>query len=121
MLRVGSRLIRWGSEMKPEVMLELLQGAAEQLNIKVSYEPLQLAYSATGSYMRGGLCRLKGANGMEWRGIVDKRASDDEGVAALALALGQFHTSEVALPHKGRELIALHPGTRPPAAARTPP
>ena len=28
--------------MKPEVMLELLEAAAEQLAIKVSYEPLQV-------------------------------------------------------------------------------
>ena len=27
--------------MKPEVMVELLENAAEQLGIKVSYEPLQ--------------------------------------------------------------------------------
>ena len=53
--------------MKPEVMLELLEGACDQLGVKVTYEPLQ------GATFRGGLCKVKGA----FRVIVDKRASDE--------------------------------------------
>jgi len=38
--------------MKPDVMLELLEAAAEQLKVRVSYEPLQT------SVVHGGLCRV---------------------------------------------------------------
>jgi hypothetical protein len=101
--------------MKPEVMLELLEAAAAQLEVKVSYEPLQTA--AVSSHLRGGLCRVKGPSGMQWRVIIDKRATDDERVATLASALGRFDTSELELPQKVREVIALHQGTGPRRAA----
>jgi hypothetical protein len=65
--------------MKPEAMLELLETAAEQLKVRVSYEPLQT------SVVHGGLCRVKG----EYRIIVDKRASAEERVTTLAAALSQ--------------------------------
>lgn len=60
-------------------MLELLETAAEQLKVRVSYEPLQT------SVVHGGLCRVKG----EYRIIVDKRASAEERVTTLATALAQ--------------------------------
>jgi hypothetical protein len=102
--------------MKPEVMLELLEAAAEQLGIKVSYEPLQA--TAIQSAMRGGLCRVKAADGsMVWRVIVDKRATSDERVVTLATALGRFDISELELPQKVREVIAFHHGTGPRRAA----
>ncbi|TMQ08709.1 MAG: hypothetical protein E6J90_39615 [Deltaproteobacteria bacterium] len=65
--------------MKPEVVLELLEAAAEQLHVRVSYEPLQT------TVVHGGLCRVKG----EHRIIVDKRASAEERVTTLATALAQ--------------------------------
>lgn len=65
--------------MKPEVMLEQLEAAAEQLKVRVSYEPLQT------SVVHGGLCRVKG----EYRIIVDKRATAEERVTTLATALAQ--------------------------------
>ena len=97
--------------MKPEVMLELLEGAADQLGVKVTYEPLQMA--ATTSALRGGLCKVKGA----FRVIVDKRATDEERVATLAAALGKFETAELALPQPVRDVIALHQGSGPRRAA----
>ena len=66
--------------MKPEILLELLEAAAEQLQVRVSYEPLQT------SVVHGGLCRVKG----EYRIIVDKRASAEERVTTLATALAQM-------------------------------
>jgi hypothetical protein len=65
--------------MKPEVVLELLETAAGQLKVRVSYEPLQT------SVVHGGLCRVKG----EYRIIVDKRATAEERVTTLATALAQ--------------------------------
>jgi hypothetical protein len=65
--------------MKPEVLLELLESAAEQLQVRVSYESLQT------SVVHGGLCRVKG----EYRIIIDKRASAEERVTTLATALAQ--------------------------------
>ena len=89
-------------------MLELLEAAAAQLDIKVTYEPLQTAVS--GGAMRGGLCKVKSADGsgMLWRVIVDKRATDEERVATLAGALSRFDTTELELPAKVRELLAMY-------------
>ena len=84
--------------MKPEVMLELLEAAAEQLGIRVSYEPLQ------SSVVHGGLCRVKGV----YRIIVDKRATSEERVTTLATAIATFDVSELELPQKARELLRLH-------------
>lgn len=90
--------------MKPDVMLEVLEAAADQLGIRVSYEALLTSGIQTG--MRGGLCRVKG----ELRIIVDKRATSEERVATLATALGSFDTSELELPKAARELLHLHSG-----------
>ncbi|HEY3803171.1 MAG TPA: hypothetical protein VGL61_11220 [Kofleriaceae bacterium] len=87
-------------------MLELLEATAAQLEIKVTYEPLQTAVAQ--SAMRGGLCKVKSATGMTWRVIVDKRATDEERVATLAGALAKFDTTELELPAKVRELLAMY-------------
>jgi hypothetical protein len=89
--------------MKPEVLLELLEAAADQLGIKVSYEPLQ---SSVGN---GGLCRVKGV----YRIIVDKRATSEERVTTLATALATFETSEISLSQKVRDVLKTYevPGT----------
>lgn len=90
--------------MKPDVLLELLESAAEQLKVRVSYESLQT------SVVHGGLCRVKG----EYRIIVDKRASAEERVTTLATALAQvakLTQQDVvvrALPPKVREVLRLH-------------
>lgn len=70
-----------------EEMLELLESAAAQLGVKVSYEALQAGSS-------GGLCRVKG----EYRLIADKRAPLGDRVATLAHGLAQLDWSGVDLP-----------------------
>ena len=122
--------------MKPEVVLELLEAAAEQLKVRVTYEPLQT------SVVHGGLCRVKG----EYRIIVDKRASAEERVTTLATALAQvmknrspsvteagaegaadarIGESPGENPGAGDEVLELHPKVREllrmyePAPART--
>ena len=112
--------------MKPEVVLELLEAAAEQLNVRVSYEQLQT------SVVHGGLCRVKG----DYRIIVDKRASAEERVTTLATALAQVlrharrpsgaeagDETAIDLPPKVQELLRIHdPGparTIGPAPGRT--
>ena len=92
-------------------MLELLENAAEQLGIKVSYEPLQTSGLQTG--LRGGLCKVKG----EWRVIIDKRATDEERVATLAGAISRFETTELELVQKVRDCIHMYEGTGPRRAA----
>ena len=84
--------------MKPEVLLELLESAAEQLKIRVSYEPLQT------SVVPGGLCKVKG----EHRVIVDKRATDGEKVTVLATALAKFDLDDVFVSEEVRALIGRH-------------
>jgi len=87
--------------MKPEVLLELLEAAADQLKIRVSYEPLQ------STVVHGGLCRVKG----EYRCIVDKRASTEERVVTLATAIATFDTTELVLPVKVREVLRTYEGS----------
>lgn len=96
--------------MKPEAVLELLETAAEQLKVRVSYEPLQT------SVVHGGLCRVKG----EYRIIVDKRASAEERVTTLATALAKVtrliqpsggdaaSDPAVILSPKVREVLRMH-------------
>jgi hypothetical protein len=106
--------------MKPEVVLELLEAAAEQLKVRVSYEPLQT------SVVHGGLCRVKG----EYRIIVDKRASAEERVTTLATALARVmkldgvipEDTVLELPPKVREVLRMHepgPGRGGVAGGRT--
>ncbi len=90
--------------MKPEVLLELLEGVADQLEIKVSYETLQT--SGLSSW-HGGLCRVKGS----YRIIVDKRATAEERATTLATALATFDTSELELSQKVRDVLKLHEGS----------
>src|SRR5262245_41395173 len=97
--------------MKSEVIVGLLEGAAGQLGIKVSYEPLQTGGIQTG--LRGGLCRVKGT----YRIIIDKRATDEERLTTLATALAGFNTSELELPQKVRDLLRMYEGTGPRRAA----
>jgi len=87
--------------MKPDVLLELLEAAADQLGVKVSYETLQT------SVVNGGLCRVKGA----YRIIVDKRATSEERITTLATALATFDVSELELPQKVREVLRMHEGS----------
>ena len=95
--------------MKPEVLLELLEAAAEQLEVRVSYEPLQT------SVVHGGLCRVKG----EYRIIVDKRASAEERVSTLATAIARVmstrpDSSAIELSPTLRDVLRMHdPSTRP--------
>ena len=92
--------------MKSEVILELLEAAADQLKIKVSYEPLQTSGIQTG--LRGGLCRVKGA----YRIIIDKRATNEERITTLATAIAGFDTTELELPQKVRDLLRVYsPGS----------
>ena len=96
--------------MKPEVLLELLEAAAEQLEIRVSYEPLQT------SVVHGGLCRVKG----EYRIIVDKRASAEERVSTLATAIARVistrpDSSALDLSPTLRDVLRMHE----PAAQRS--
>ena len=95
--------------MKSDVLLELLESAAEQLGIKVSYEPLQTGYGS----LKGGPCRVKG----QYRIIIDKRATDEERIQTLASSLGTFDTTELELPQKVRDLLRTYEGTGPRRAA----
>jgi hypothetical protein len=95
--------------MKPEVMLELLENAAEQLAVRVSYEMLQTVVQQNG--MRGGLCKVKGPDGMTWRVIVDKRATTEEKLATIATALATFDTTELELSQKVRDVLRTHEGS----------
>ena len=93
-------------------MVELLENAAEQLGIKVSYEPLQTNGINTG--LRGGLCRVKGT----YRIIIDKRATTEECITTLATSVAGFDTTELELSQKVRDLLRTHEGSGPRRIAR---
>jgi hypothetical protein len=103
--------------MKPDALLELLEAAAEQLKVRVSYEALQT------SVVHGGLCRVKG----EYRVITDKRATAEERCTTLAAALAQVvqqtqpDLAALALPTKVLEALRLHAPARRRAAQATRP
>ena len=93
--------------MKPEVLLELLEAAADQLGINVTYEALQTSGAGGPGMVHGGLCRVKGV----YRVIIDKRATSEERVTTLATALATFDTSEIELSQKVRNLLRTHEGS----------
>jgi hypothetical protein len=86
--------------MKPEVLLEQLETAAETMAVKVSYEPI---LSTIG---HGGLCRVKG----QYRVIIDKRATPQERVLTLASALSSVATADqiASFPPKVRDALEFH-------------
>ena len=86
--------------MKADVLLELLENAAEQLGVKVSYEQLSTGVGSS----KGGLCRVKG----QFRVIIDKRATSSERVTTLATALGRFDTGSLELRDEVREVLATY-------------
>lgn len=97
--------------MKPTAVLETLEGAAAQLGVRVTYEPLATA-GLGGPGTHGGMCRVKG----ELRVIIDKRATPQERVATLATALARLDTSNLALSAKVREFLHFY-AERPASAA----
>lgn len=80
---------------KPEAVLAELEGAADRLGVKVSYEALHAAIGG------GGLCRVKG----QYRVILDKRTTASERVVALAHALGQVGVAGLELSAGAREAL----------------
>jgi hypothetical protein len=97
-LALEIQLSRLAPVMKPEVLLELLENAADQLGIRLTYENLQ---STVGG---GGLCKVKG----EFRIIIDRRATSEERVVTIASALSKFDTTELELADKVREVIRTY-------------
>jgi hypothetical protein len=84
--------------MKAEQLTEILEGAAQQLGVKVHYETL----SASGPTGGGGLCKVKG----EWRVIIDKKTAPAERASILVDALAALDTESVFLPPKVRDMLA---------------
>jgi hypothetical protein len=99
--------------MKPEQILEALEGAAKQVGVRVRYEAL-VASGATGT---GGLCKVKG----EWWLLIDRKTTPSERVSMLADALATFDTEGLELPAKAKEVIASRRSLKPPGIPGTPP
>jgi hypothetical protein len=81
--------------VKMEPILEELEGAAEKLGVKISYE--SLAETVGG----GGLCRVKG----QYRIIIDKRGTAGEKVSTLARALSALDLEGIFLSPRTREIV----------------
>jgi hypothetical protein len=84
--------------MKSEQLTEILEGAAQQLGVKVRYENL-VSSGPTGG---GGLCKVKG----DWCVIIDKKTAPSERASILSDALATMDTDGIFLPPKVRELLA---------------
>jgi len=100
--------------MKPVAVLELLEQAAIQLGVRVSYELLASA-GIGGAGNHGGMCRVKG----ELRVIIDKRATPQERITTLGMALARLDLSTVTLTRKVRELLDFYADRPRAAPART--
>ncbi len=84
--------------MKLQPVLEELEGAASELDIKVRYEGIAAIVG------HGGLCKVNG----EYRVIIDKRASTAERIATLAKSLSQVDTSAANLSQRARDAISRY-------------
>lgn len=82
--------------MKVAEQLEELERLAEQLGVRVSYEPMAGLVQNT-----GGLCRVKG----EYRVIIDRRLKPPERVQILGDALARFDLSGIEISEATRALI----------------
>jgi len=82
--------------MKVAEQLRELERVAEQLEVRVSYEPMTGLVSGA-----GGLCRVKG----EYRVIIDRRLRPPERVRLLVDALSRFDTSKVEMDAGVRALF----------------
>lgn len=82
--------------MKIAEQLRELEGVAEALGVRVSYEPMTGLASGA-----GGLCRVRG----EYRVIIDRRLRPPERVTLLADALGRFDTTAVEMPAALRSVL----------------
>lgn len=76
--------------------LEELESVAEQLGVRVSYEPMNGQVQGV-----GGLCRVRG----EYRVIVDRRFKAPERVQVLADALRRFDTTALEMSRSTRALL----------------
>jgi len=104
--------------MKPEVVLELLEAAAEKLKVRVSYEPLQT------SVVHGGLCRVKGTTGSSSTSAPRRRSASPRSPPRLAQVMKQngiaSDDATLELPPKVREVLRMHePGPGRTAGGRT--
>ena len=88
------------SEPRMDSLLEELEGAANKLAVKVTYE--SLAETVVG----GGLCKVKGS----YRVIIEKRGTVGEKVITLAKALASLDTEGVFLSPPARDLVARYQG-----------
>jgi hypothetical protein len=82
--------------MGPQQTLEELERVAEQLQVRVCYEPMAGLVQGI-----GGLCKVRG----EYRVIIDRRLRPSERVSILADALRRFDTSGITLADPVRRML----------------
>lgn len=88
--------------MGVQQQLEELERVAEQLHVKVCYEPMAGLVQGT-----GGLCKVKG----EYRIIVDKRLRPSERVSILIDALRRFDLAGITVDDAVRRLLEPRAGS----------
>ena len=85
--------------MKPDQVVQALESAAVQLDVKIRYETL-----APGGVLNGGgLCRLRG----QWTVIVDKKAAPNDQASVLIEALAAFDVEPLEIPKSVKQLLVL--------------
>ncbi len=82
--------------MKVAEQLRELERVAEELGVRVSYEPMAGVVSGA-----GGLCRVRG----EYRIIIDRRLRTPERVNLLADALSRFDSRRIEMPPAVQKLL----------------
>ncbi|MFH0902663.1 MAG: hypothetical protein V2A73_18690 [Pseudomonadota bacterium] len=84
--------------MKMEGILAELEGTADKLGVKLTYESLGDGVSG------GGLCKVRGAP----RVIIERRSSLGEKVATLAKALASLGVEGMHLSTDARQIVELY-------------
>ena len=85
------------SDLEDKALLVQLEELAESLGLKVRYEKIK----KEASFYPGGLCKVKGEDTF----IINKKASADDKIQALAKGLSSFDLSQLYIKPAIREFL----------------
>lgn len=88
--------------MNIDQQLQALEAVAEQLRVRVCYEPMAGLVQGT-----GGLCKVRG----EYRVIIDRKLKAPERINILADALRRFDLDTVELTDPVRRILGRREAT----------
>ena len=93
------------SDLEDKLLLAQLEELAESLSLKVRYEKIK----KEASFYPGGLCKVKGEDTF----IINKMASADDKIQAIAKGLGSFDLGQVYIKPALREFLSRYSDNDP--------